>query len=55
MKFKLFVLKLLGMDGAPRMIPVGDHWIFVDMYQRTWRISYTGRYDYPFTITLLER
>ena len=55
MKFKLFILKLLGMKHGPWMIPVRDYWIFVDTYQRIWKVTYTGDFTSPFSITLWER
>ena len=55
MRFKLFILKLLGMQYGPWMIPVRDYWIFVDTYHRTWKIQYTHDFHCPFQINLIER
>lgn len=37
------------------MMQVRDYWIFIDAYQRIWKITYTGQHDIPFSITLRER
>jgi hypothetical protein len=55
MRFKLFILKLLGISHGPWMIPVRDYWIFVDTYQRIWEIRYTGQFDIPLSVSLKER
>ena len=56
MKFKLLVFRLMGIrNTAYMMIPIRDYWIFIDPYGKIWRIKYTGRYDYPLEISLVER
>lgn len=54
--YKIWVAKhLLGVRYGPYMIPVRDYWLFIDSYQRIWRVTYSGDHASPFTITLLER
>jgi len=56
LKFKLIIFRLMGIrNAAYMMIPIRDYWIFIDPYGKIWRIKYTGRYDYPLEISLVER
>jgi hypothetical protein len=55
MKFKLFILKLMGIKHGPWMIPIRGHYIFVDNYQQVWRVQPTHHSNIPLTITLIER
>lgn len=58
MRFKLFILRLFGIVPGHQIIPIRDHWIFIDDYQNIWRINYHPEYYYgtpPFTIELIER
>lgn len=54
-KFRLFILKLLGIKFTPFMIPIRDYWICVDTYQRLWKIKYNYNYDCPFEFNLLYK
>ena len=53
-KIKIWLFKLLGIKYGPFMFPVKDYWLFIDYYQRIWKIKYTGQHDIPFAITLWE-
>lgn len=52
---KIRIARMIGIKHGPYMIPVRDYWLFIDAYQRIWRITYSGYHDHPFVITLLER
>jgi hypothetical protein len=52
---KIRIARAIGIKYGPYMIPVRDYWLFIDSYQRVWRITYSGYHDNPFQISLVER
>lgn len=54
-RFKIRILKLMGIQYGPWMIPVRNYWIFIDTNQRVYKIVYTGYNDNPLQITVLIR